>query len=362
MEYRRLGRTGLKVSVLGLGTGQFGVFGQSTEAECLRIADTAFDGGINLVDTADFYSFGEAEQIVAKAIKGKRDDLIVATKCGMSMSDSPNERGSSRRWIRRSVEASLTRLQTDYIDLYQIHAPDPDTDVEETLSTMSDLIREGKIRYFGFSNSTGMMVTEAALKARLRLLEGAHSEQQSYSIFVREPEAELLPACLSYGVGVMAYSPLDGGWLSGKYRKGQETQVSARQRLQPGKFDPASAHNQHKLEIVEALVSVAEEAGIDFAHMAVAFVLAHPAVACALIGGAKAKYTQQYLAGQDLRLDNEVLDRIDAIWASGRNFDPKSGPMLGGRSKYERRRQGGLPEAPAGSIDALRKAVQAESK
>jgi aryl-alcohol dehydrogenase-like predicted oxidoreductase len=362
LEYRRLGRTGLKVSVLGLGTGQFGVFGQTRESDCLRIVDAAIDGGINLVDTADFYSFGESEDVVGKAVQGKRDKLVLATKCGMPMSDDPNERGASRRWITKSVEASLKRLRTDYIDLYQLHTPDPDTDVVETLATLNNLVTSGKIRYFGFCNSTAMTATAAALNAQINRLEAPHSEQQAYLVFVRAPETELLPVCLDYGAGVMAYSPLDGGWLSGKYRMGKVAEESARQRLQPGKFDASLEHNQRKLEIVEALSSVAEESGVELAHMAIAFVLAHPAVACALIGGGKVDYTRNYLAGQDLRLTDEILDRIDDISLSGTNFDANTVPSIAKTNKYARRRPGGLPEAPAASVDAIRKTVSAERK
>lgn len=363
MEYRSLGRTGMKVSALGLGTGQFGTFGQTTEEECLRIAHCAFDGGINLVDTGDFYSFGQSEEIVAKAIAGRRERLVVATKLGMPMSDDPNERGGSRRWIMASVEGSLRRLKTDYIDLYQLHAPDGDSDVEETIGAMNDLIRQGKIRYYGISNSSAATVTATALKARLLGQVAPHSEQQSYSIFVRGPEQELLPACLEYGAGVLAYSPLDGGWLSGKYRKGSEAEVSARQRLQPGKYDQESEMARKRLDIVEALAGVAQEAGIDLAHMAIGFVLAHPAVATALIGGGKVRYTEHYLAGQDVRLSDDILDRIDAITSAGVTFDPAASHSIPvPEAARRRRRMTSIAKAEGGaSVDFIRKLVTGET-
>lgn len=361
MERRTLGRTGLKVSVLGLGTGQFGAFGQTDEVQSVRLAHCAFDGGVNLIDTADFYSMGEAETYTGAAIKGRRDRVIVATKCGMPISEDSNERGGSRRWITASVEASLRRLGTDYIDLYQLHAPDYDTDLEETLGAMSDLVRAGKVRYFGTSNTSGMRVAEAALKARLGGHIAPHSEQQSYSIFVRGPEAELLPACLEYGAGVLAYSPLDGGWLSGKYRQGKTAEASPRHRLQPAKFDTESDANQRKLEKVEALAAIADEAGIEMSHMGIGFVLAHPAVATALIGGGKVSYIEQHLKGP-AKLSDGVLDRIDQVMKPGETFTPGGfgHPALTDAS-LRRRRPPRLAGGAAEGVDFIRRTVVAEA-
>ncbi|MFW6093138.1 MAG: aldo/keto reductase [Pseudomonadota bacterium] len=360
MERRTLGRSGLKVSVLGLGTGQFGSFGQTRRADCVRMAHAAFDGGINLIDTADFYSFGEAETITGAAIEGRRDKVIVASKFGMPMSDDVNERGGSRRWIMASVEASLKRLGTDYIDIYQLHAPDYDTDLEETLGAMSDLVRAGKIRYFGTSNSTGMRIAEAALKARLAGLIAPHAEQQSYSMFVRAPEAEVLPAAQAYGAGVLAYSPLDGGWLSGKYRKGKRVEKSPRHRLQPEKFDTATETNLRRLEKVEALASVADEAGIDLPRMAVGFVLAHPAVSTALIGGTRLHHIEHHLNGV-ATLSDDVLDRIDEIAPPGESLMPGGHAFSELQDKTLRRRRTDTTSAtPTAGVDYIRRTVTEE--
>lgn len=330
MEKRVLGRTGLWVSTLGIGAGQYGAFGKTTESDCICIAHAGFDGGVNLIDTADFYSFGESETIVGKVIADRRDRIILATKCGMPMSDDPNERGASRRWLRASVERSLRRLGTDYIDLYQCHQPDPATPIEETVEAMTELVREGKIRYFGLSNSPAALVTEAVLRGQLRGAGKIQSEQSAYSIFNRRPEAELLPACEALGVGFLAYSPLDGGWLGGRLRAGVNAEATARQRLNPTRFDLTSPANGEKLQCVEALGALAAEAGLALPHMGIAFVLSHRAVTSALVGGSSLEQMQAHLAGQDVRLADDVLDRIDAIVTPGVNMPeaPNPSPAL----------------------------------
>jgi aryl-alcohol dehydrogenase-like predicted oxidoreductase len=325
MERRRLGRSGISVSRLALGAGQFGTFGQTTAAECISVIHAALDGGINAIDTADFYSFGESETIVGKAIAGRRADVVLATKCGMPMGKDPNERGASRRWIRHSIEQSLRRLGTDHVDLYQIHRPDPDTDIAETLLALADLAREGKIRAYGLSNFPAHRLVEAQLVADRLGVARPHTEQPSYSIFARGVEADVLPVCVKYDVAVLAYSPLDGGWLAGKYRAGSEPEKSARQRLQPARFDLAREWNRRKLEAVEALVKLADEAGLTLPHLAIGFVLAHAAVASAIVGGSKVAYVAEHLAGKDVTLPNEVLDRIDAIVAPGTQLAEEAG-------------------------------------
>lgn len=317
MEYRVLGRTGLRVSTLGLGAGGFGAFGGLDEATSVRLAHTAFDGGINLIDTADFYSLGESELYTGKAIADRRDKIILATKSGLPMSENPLERGGSRLWITRAVESSLKRLGTDYIDIYQLHQPDLDTDLEETLDVMNDLVRAGKIRYYGVANSTARLISEGQLRAKLKNIVAPHTEQSSYSLFDRYPERELLPACHEYAMGFFAYSPLDGGWLTGKYRKGQDPERTARQRLQPAKYDMTTAENKSKLEKVEALAKLAHEFGVELSQMAIGFVLAHHAVSCALIGGSKVEHIQKHLDGQDVVLSDDVLDMIDGIIPPG---------------------------------------------
>lgn len=358
MEKRLLGRTGIRVSTLGVGTGQFGLFGRTTEADCVRLAHAAFDGGINLIDTADFYSFGEAESITGKAIAGRRDSIVLTSKCGFPMSDEANDRGGSRRWINSSIERSLRRLGTDYIDLYQLHQPDPDTPIEETVGAMSDLVRAGKIRAFGLSNSTAAMITESALRAQIKGTLAPYTEQSAYSIYNRQPEAELLPACEAFGFGFLAYSPLDGGWLSGKYRKQKDFEPTPRHALQPSKFDMSSAENMRKLDVAEQLAELAAEAGLEMSHLAIAFVLAHRAVSCALIGGNKVEHVQAHLGGQDVRLSEEVLDRIDAIVPPGAAMpeQPLRSPAL--RDTALRRRTYGKTVQQVASVDAIRRLTQ----
>ena len=317
MERRIFGRTGLSVGAIALGTATFGGFGLKDEAACARIVHQGLDAGINLVDTADFYGLGLSETITGKAIAGRRHQVVLATKCGMPLSADPNERGGSRRWINLAVEASLRRLNTDHIDLYQLHQPDPFTDPEETAEAMNGLIAAGKIRYWGTSNFSAAMTSESQLRARMRNLIPAHSEQTAYSIFTRGPEAELLPTCRGYGLGFLAYSPLDGGWLSGRYRKDAEIERSPRQRLQPDRFDMADAANAAKLEAVEALVRIADDAGRALSDLAIGFVLTHPAVTCALVGGSRAEHYAAYFEDRSWRLADEVLDRIDAVIRPG---------------------------------------------
>jgi len=348
---------------MGVGTGQFGSFGQTKEADCVRLSHAAFDGGVTLIDTADFYSFGEAETITGKAIAGRRDKVVLATKCGMPMSDDPNERGGSRRWITAAVENSLKRLNTDYIDLYQLHSPDPATSIDETIDAMNDLIRAGKIRHFGTSNFTAAMVVEGALRAQIRDRIAPHSEQSAYSIFTRGPETEVLPACLSHNEGFLAYSPLDGGWLSGKYRRDQSVAATPRHRLQPSKFDMSTPANQAKLDAAERLGAIADEAGLELSHMAIAFVLAHKAVTCALVGGNTVTHVEKHLAGQDVRLTEEILDKIDAVVAPGVNMPAVQATSPALQDKTLRRRAHSIP-ATSGTagVNFIRKLLAEEAK
>jgi aryl-alcohol dehydrogenase-like predicted oxidoreductase len=340
MEYTNLGRTGVKVSKLCLGAMMFGAWGNPDHAESGRIIHRALDEGINFVDTADVYSSGESEEIVGDALAGgKRDSVVLATKCHAPMSEDPNEQGNSRRWIVRECEASLRRLSTDWIDLYQIHRPDPSCDVDETLGALSDLVHAGKIRYLGSSTFPAHLIVEAQWVAEKRGRERFACEQPPYSMLVRGIEADVLPTCERYGMGVIPWSPLAGGWLSGKYRKGQELPQSGRAQRLPQRYDPAKPENQRKLDAVEELATVAEEAGMTLIEMALAFVIQHPAVTSAIIG----PRTMEQLEGQvgaPYQLDDEVLDRIDQIVAPGTNLNDADGgwqpPSL--TSAWRRRR------------------------
>jgi len=322
MEYRVLGRTGMVVSAIGLGAGSFGKFGNSTEKDCICIAHYAFDQGVNLIDTADQYSVGESEIITGKAIADRRDKIILTTKCGSRFGPGFLEIGGSRRWIHMAVDRALKRLNTDYIDLFQLHRPDSLTDISETLHAFNELIRAGKVRCFGMSNTPPELLVEASLRADMRGLLGPHSEQGPYSIFDRRVEAAVLPVCQKFGMGFMAYSPLDSGFLSGRYRHGKEKEFSPRHGLMPpAAFDLSARHNVTKLDAVEKLITISEDAGIDFTHFSLAFVAAHPAVSTILVGGAKMHYFEKYLAGKDVWLSNEILDKIDAVVAPGTSLN-----------------------------------------
>jgi aryl-alcohol dehydrogenase-like predicted oxidoreductase len=319
MEYRTLGATGIKVSPLCLGAMMFGAWGNPDHDDSIRIIHRALDAGINFVDTADVYSAGESEEIVGKALKGRRNEVILATKVHGQMGPGHNDAGNSRVWIAKEVENSLRRLGTDHIDLYQIHRPDGDTDVEETLGALTDLQRQGKIRYFGSSTYPGWQMVEAQWVAERRGLSRFRTEQPPYSIFVRQAEAAVLPTCQRYGMGVIAWAPLNGGWLTGKYRLGQappEGSRATRERL-PDRYDPVHPYNRSKYDALEELAKVASDAGCSLTHLAMAWVVRHPAVTSAIIGPRTMDQLADLLAGQDVELDDAALDRIDEIVPPG---------------------------------------------
>ncbi len=321
MRMRSLGTTGIKVSPYCLGAMMFGAWGEPDHDESTRIIHAALDGGVNFVDTADVYSAGESEEIVGKALKGRRDDVVLATKFHGAMGEDPNASGNSRRWIVREVENSLRRLQTDWIDLYQVHRPDPATDVDETLGALSDLVRQGKVRAIGSSTFPPEAIVEAQWTAERRGRERFVCEQPPYSIFARGIEAGVLPTCERYGMGVIGWSPLGGGWLTGRYRKGSDIDLTrGRAARIPGRFDPSLPGNAAKLDKVEDLVAVADEAGCSLTHLALAFVVAHPAVSAAIIGPRTMDQLTDLLAGAELALDDVTLDRIDAIVPPGTNL------------------------------------------
>ncbi len=322
MRMRTLGGTGIKVSPYCLGAMMFGAWGNQDHDDSVRIIHAALDGGINFIDTADVYSAGESEEIVGKALEGRRDQVVLATKAHASMGDDPNMAGNSRRWIVREVDNSLRRLRTDYIDLYQMHRPDPSTDIDETLSALSDLVHAGKVRAIGSSTFPAEEIVEAQWVAERRGHVRFRSEQPPYSIMVRGIEAAVLPTCARYGMGVLAWSPLGGGWLTGRYRSGADVDMtSGRAARLPMRFDPALPGNARKLEAVEELVKVATDAGCSLTHLAIAFVVAHPAVTSAIIGPRTMDQLTDLLAGATVALDDEVLDRIDEIVPPGTNLN-----------------------------------------
>ncbi len=322
MEYRTLGRTGVQVSPLCLGAMMFGQWGNPDHDDSISIIHHALDAGINFVDTADVYSQGESEEILGKALAGRRDDVVLATKAHMPMGDDPNRRGNSRRWIVREVEESLRRLQTDHIDLYQIHRPDPKTHVDETLGALTDLVRAGKIRYFGSSTFPAHEIVEAQWVAEQRGRERFVTEQPPYSILVRGIERDVLPVAQKYDMGVLPWSPLAGGWLTGRYRKDTATPTSSRAQRIPGRYDLSLPENQRKLEAAEALAVLAEKAGLSMVHMAIAFTLRHPAITSPIIGPRTMDQLTSQLGAVDVTLDDDTLDRIDEIVPPGTTFAP----------------------------------------
>jgi aryl-alcohol dehydrogenase-like predicted oxidoreductase len=322
MRYRELGHTGVEVSNLCLGTMMFGAWGNPDHDDSIRIIHAALDAGVNFVDTADVYAGGESEEIVGKALRGRRDDIVLATKVHGAMGDDRNRRGNSRRWIMRAVDESLRRLGTDWIDLYQIHRPEPSTAIDETLGALTDLVRAGKVRYFGSSTFPAHAIVAAQWTAQRRGRERFVCEQPPYSLLVRGIEADVLPVCHAHGMGVIPWSPLAGGWLSGRYRKGVDAPTSTRSERLPQRFDLTLPANRAKLDAAEALAGVAEEAGLSLIHLALAFVTTHPAVTSAIIGPRTMEQLESQLGAGDIDLSAEVLDKIDAIVPPGTNLNP----------------------------------------
>jgi len=304
----------------------FGDWGNADHDESIRIIHRALDAGINFIDTADVYSRGESEEIVGKALAGgRREHVVLATKVHGTMGDDPNQFGNSRRWIIREVENSLRRLQTDWIDLYQIHRPEADTDIDETLGALTDLVRAGKVRYIGSSTFPASQIVEAQWVARERGRERFVCEQPPYSMLVREIEKDVLPTAQRHGMGVIPWSPLAGGWLSGRYRKGVDAPGSTRSQRLPARYDLSLPANQRKLEAADALGRLADEAGLTLIQMAIAFVIRHPAVTAAIIGPRTMEHLESQLTAADVELSDDVLDRIDEIVPPGVNINPSDG-------------------------------------
>ena len=319
MHYRTLGRTGIKVSPYALGAMMFGAAGNPDHEDSVKIIHRALDAGINIIDTADMYSSGESERIVGKALRGRRDSVVLATKARFGLGEGlgpadpndPNQLGASRRWLIRAVEDSLRRLQTDYIDLLQIHQPDPDTDLEETLGALTDLIRDGKVRAIGTSSLPASEMVEAQWVSERRGLARFRTEQPTYSILTRGIEREVLPVAQQFGLGTLVWSPLAGGLLTGRYRKGQQAQTHR------SRYGFAHLKDERRLDAVEALLPLAQEAGMSLTHLALAFAITHPGVTSALIGPRTMDQLEDILAGMDTVLDEQILDRIDEIVPPG---------------------------------------------
>jgi aryl-alcohol dehydrogenase-like predicted oxidoreductase len=325
IEHRKLGSMGIAVSPLCLGAMMFGAWGNTDHDESVRIIHRALDAGINFIDTADVYSRGESEEIVGKALAGaRRDRVVLATKVHGKMHDEdPNHFGNSRRWIVKELENSLRRLKTDWIDLYQIHRPEPDTDIDETLGALTDLVRAGKVRAIGSSTFPAHMIVEAQWMAERRGRERFVCEQPPYSLLTRGIEADVLPTCERYGMGVIPWSPLAGGWLSGKYGSGRDSPgTSRRAQMLPARFDMSDPANVRKLEAVDRLSALAEQAGMPLVEMALVFAITHPAVTAAIIGPRTMEQLDGQLPALERSLSTDVLDRIDEIVEPGVNLRP----------------------------------------
>jgi aryl-alcohol dehydrogenase-like predicted oxidoreductase len=323
MNYRPFARTGVKVSPLCLGAMMFGAWGNPDHDECIRIIHRALDAGINFIDTADVYSRGESEEIVGKALAGgRRDQVVLATKVHGTMGEDPNEFGNSRRWIIREAENSLRRLKTDWIDLYQIHRPEFDTDLDETLGALTDLVRAGKVRYIGSSTFPASLIVEGQWVAEKRDRERFVCEQPPYSILVRGVEQDVLPTCLRHGMGVIPWSPLAGGWLTGRYRKDAEAPETHRAQRIRARYDMSMPGNRLKLDAADALAGLAEEAGMTLIELALAFVLSHPAVTAPIIGPRTMEQLESQLGAAGITLSHELLDRIDEIVPPGVTLNP----------------------------------------
>jgi len=322
MQYRTLGRTGVQVSTLSLGAMNFGAIGQTTQENATAIVDAALEAGVNLVDTADFYSQGESEEMVGRAIAGRRDDVVLATKAFLPMGEERNHRGASRRWLISALDSSLRRLGVDHVDLYQVHRWDPTTTDEETLSALTDLQRAGKIRYFGSSTFPAYRIVEGQWAAREHNLGRYVTEQLNYSILNRGAETDVLPVTEQYGLGVLVWSPLSSGWLSGAVRAGQEI-TTHRSSVMPQRFDLDVPANRAKLGVVEQLAKLAADAGLTMIQLALGFVTGHPGVTSAIIGPRTMDHLESQLAAADTVLSADVLDAIDKIVTPGVDLSPE---------------------------------------
>lgn len=324
METRTFGATGVTVSKYCLGAMMFGAMGNTDHDECVEMIHTALDAGINFIDTADAYSMGESEEVVGKALAGRRDDIVLATKAFIQMSADPNHGGGSRRWIIRSVEDSLRRLDTDHIDLFQLHRRDPRVDLDDSLGALDQLVRDGKVRYAGMSATPAEWIVEARRITDHRGYVHVRSEQCLYNLFNRDVERAVLPTCERLGIGVMTYAPLNGGWLTGKYRHGQDVPDDARanrMRHNAARWDRSRPETQAKLDLVEQLLSLAADAGMPLSHLATAWAAEHPAVSSVIIGPRTPAQLDDAIASAETRLDESLLDALDDLLTPGRDLD-----------------------------------------
>ncbi|GAA1880648.1 aldo/keto reductase [Lapillicoccus jejuensis] len=321
MQYRTLGRTGVQASSLSLGAMNFGALGHVDQDAATDLVRTALDAGVTVVDTADVYGRGESEEIVGRALAGRRHEVLLATKAGLPVDDDRRHRGASRRWLTDAVDASLRRLGTDHVDLFQVHRWDPTTSDEETLAALTDLQRAGKIGLFGSSSYPAYRIVEAQWAARTHHLRPFVTEQLHYSMLNRGAEADVLPVTDGYGLGVLVWSPLSSGWLSGAVRRGEAVGTN-RAGFMPARFDLSTPANRARLDAVEQLEGIAREAGLTLIQLALGFVTAHPAVTSAVIGPRTPEHLRSQLAAADVVLTDDVLDAVDEVVAPGVDLSP----------------------------------------
>lgn len=312
MEYRNLGRSGLKVSPISLGTNAFG--GRADEATSIAVVHKALDAGINLIDTADTYMSGESERIIGLALQGRRSQAVLATKCWFPMGEGPNDRGLSRQHILDAVDASLRRLQTDYIDLYQMHNWDPETPLEETLQTLDDLVRWGKVRYIGCSNFAGWQFVKALGISERRGWARFISNQPEYSPANRKIERDVVPAGIAEGVGQIVYFPLAGGLFTGKYKRDEAPPADSRAVTQGERFTNRWMTDRN-FTLVERMTEIAGEAGISLPHLAIAWAMAKPGVTSAIVGASKVAQLVDNIGATEVKLSPDVIRRVDEMSA-----------------------------------------------
>jgi aryl-alcohol dehydrogenase-like predicted oxidoreductase len=311
MIYRTLGRSGLNVSAYALGTNAFG--GRADEETSIAIIHHALDHGVNLIDTANIYTNSNSERIIGKALRGRRDQAVVATKCALKVGDGPNDEGASRTHIMREIDRSLARLATDYVDLYQIHTWDEHTPLEETLRALDDLVRTGKVRYVGCSNYAAWQVTRGLWVSDRRGFVRYESVQPAYSPADRRIEAELVPCCLAEGLGLLVYFPLAGGVLTGKYKPGTPPPQGSRALTQP-QF--AKRLTEQNLRLAQDMTGLASEIGCTISQLTLAWVMSRPGITSALVGATKVAQQEENLKAVDLKVPPQILDRVTELSAA----------------------------------------------
>lgn len=307
MEYRHLGNSGLLVSSMGLGTNNFGA--RIDEARTAEILEKALDLGVTMIDTADVYGKGQSETLIGKILGGRRQQVVLATKFGMAVSDSPYERGGSRRWIMKAVEDSLRRLQTDYIDLYQVHTPDPETPILETMQALDDLVGQGKVRYIGHSNFAAWEIVDAQWTASSEHLALPISAQHYYNLLNREIEADVLKAAGRLGLGLIPFYPLESGFLTGKYRP----DATPRGARLDGSPREAKVLSQENFERLEGLKDFATERGHSLLELSLGWLLSHPEVGTVIAGASSAEQVEQNVVASGWRLDPAEMEQVAAL-------------------------------------------------